>query len=76
MINVALDQYEPMEIHHKGYAGIYFLSAYTKRLLPYFEKQEDWVIMKEKSEGELTMSCSNYDRNGYIIYCSNKKINI
>ena len=76
MIDVALDQYEPAEIHHKAYAGIYFLSAYTKRLLPYFEKQEDWVIMKDKSEGELTMSCSNYDRNGYIIYCSNQKINI
>lgn len=75
MISVALDQYEPIPIHNKAYAGIYFLSAHTKRLLPYFnEPIQDWVVMRERSEGELTVSCSNYDRNGYIMYCSNKKI--
>lgn len=75
MISVALDQYEPMPIHNKAYAGIYFLSAHTKRLLPYFDEPiQDWVVMRERSKGELTVSCSNYDRNGYIMYCSNKKI--
>ena len=76
MIDVALDQYEPIEIHNKAYAGIYFLSAHTKRLLPYFDSYKDWMVMKERMEGELTLSCSNYDRNGFIIYCSNKKINL
>jgi len=77
MISVALDQYEPIPIHNKAYAGIYFLSAQTKRLLPYFnEPIQDWVVMRERSEGELTVSCSNYDRNGYIMYCSNKKIKL
>lgn len=77
MISVALDQYEPIPIHNIAYAGIYFLSAHTKRLLPYFnEPIQDWIVMRERSEGELTVSCSNYDRNGYIMYCSNKKIKL
>ena len=77
MILVALGQYEPIAIHNKAYAGIYFLSAHTKRLLPYFDQpMQDWVVKKERIDGELTVSCSNYDRNGYIIYCSTKKINI
>lgn len=77
MISVALDQYESMPIHNKAYAGIYFLSAHTKRLLPYFDEPiQDWVVMRERSKGELTLSCSNYDRNGYIMYCSNKKIKL
>ncbi|MBQ2857750.1 MAG: ATP-grasp domain-containing protein [Bacteroidaceae bacterium] len=75
MILVALDQYENIPVHNKAYAGIYFLSAHTKRLLPYFNQpDQNWVVMKERTEGELTISCSNYDRNGYIMYCSNKKI--
>ena len=77
MISVALDQYKSVPIHNKAYAGIYFLSAHTKRLLPYFDQpMQDWVIKRERVDGELTVSCSNYDRNGYIIYCSTKKINI
>lgn len=77
MILVALDQYESVPITNKAYAGIYFLSAHTKRLLPYFDLPlQDWVVKKERTGEELIVSCSNYDRNGYIMYCSNKKITL
>ena len=75
MILVALGEYNPVAVHHVAYAGIYFLSAYTKRLLPYFNIQlANWMVRRERKTGELTVSSSNYDRDGFIIYCSDKKI--
>ena len=75
MILVALGSYQPIEVRNIAYAGIYFLSAYTERLLPYFENErENWMVQRERYGKELTYSSSNYDRNGYIIYCSDKKI--
>ena len=75
MILISLDIYNPSLIHNIAYSGIYFLSAYSSRLLPFFEKPKaDWMIMRERSQKELTMSSSNYDRDGFILYCSNKKI--
>ncbi len=72
---VALDMYEPVRVHNIAYVGIYFLSAYTSRLLPYFDiPVEDWMFMRERTSTELTASCSNYDRDGFILYCSNRKI--
>ena len=75
MILVALGEYNPVAVHHVAYAGIYFLSAYTKRLLPYFNiPLANWMVRRERKTGELTVSSSNYDRDGFIIYCSDKKI--
>lgn len=75
MILVALDMYEPIAVHNTAYAGVYFLSAYTDRLLPYFDiPKEEWMVMRERTGKELTFSCSNYDRNGFILYSSNKKL--
>lgn len=75
LILVSLGMYESVPVHNIAYSGVYFLSAYTDRLLPYFEKEmEEWMIIRERTGEELTHSCSNYDRNGFILYCSNKKI--
>lgn len=75
LLLVALDEYVPVNVHDTAYAGIYFLSAYTARLLPYFERaQEKWIVRRERTSNVLTNSIGNYDRDGYIIYCSNKKI--
>ena len=75
LLLVALDEYVPANVHDTAYAGIYFLSAYTARLLPYFEgAQEKWIVRRERTSNVLTNSIGNYDRDGYIIYCSNKKI--
>lgn len=75
LLLVSLGMYESSPVHNIAYSGIYFLSAYTSHLLPYFDTPiENWVVMRERTGEELTASCSNYDRNGFILYCSNKKI--
>ena len=77
LLLVALDEYVPVAVHNIAYAGIYYLSAYTDRLLPYFEgAQEKWMVKRERINQTLTNSCGNYDRDGFILYCSDKKITI
>ena len=78
MILVALDMNIDEYVHNTGYAGVYFLSAYTSRLLPYFDenRREKWMVFRERTSFDLTMSSSNYDRDGYIIYKSDSKISI
>lgn len=77
LLRVALDEYLPSIVHDVAFAGIYYLSAYTERLLPYFEgPQKEWMIKRERMNQILTKSCGNYDRDGFILYCSNRKINI
>ena len=77
LLLVALDEYIPIPVHNVAFAGIYYLSAYTIRLLPYFESpQEEWMVKRERINQTLTNSCGNYDRDGFILYCSDKKISI
>lgn len=77
LLLVALDEYVPSTIHNVAYAGIYYLSAYTERLLPYFKgPQEKWMVKRERVNQVLTNSCGNYDRDGFILYCSDKKIKL
>lgn len=77
LILMSLDEPLKQEVHQVAYAGIYFLTAFTARLLPYFEQPLDkWMYKRERLNSELRLSCSNYDRDGFIIYCSNKKIQL
>lgn len=77
LLLVCLDEYVPLAVHQVAYAGIYYLSAYSEHLLPYFEgPQEKWMVKRERINQTLTNSCGNYDRDGYILYCSDKKINL
>lgn len=75
MILVSLDLFQPIEVKQVAYTGIYFLSAYTSRLLPYFNNlNSEWLVRKAQNNKILTNSISNYDRDGYIIYKSDKKV--
>lgn len=75
LIDISLDRYEYIPPHNIACSGIYFLSASTSRLLPYFkEQQEDWMVERVWTGGKLTQARSNYDHDGYIIYKSDKKI--
>lgn len=77
LLLVSLDAYVPPTVHNMAFAGIYYLSAYTDRLLPYFEcPQEKWMVKRERINQTLTNSCGNYDRDGYILYCSDRKIKL
>ena len=74
MIEVSLGIYERKEIHNKAFAGIYYLVAQSKRLLPWFYKDEPWIFKKQLSNDVLVESTSNYEHNGFIIYKSDAKI--
>ena len=77
LLLVFLDEYIPVAAHNIAYAGIYYLSAYTSRLLSYFEDpKEKWMVKRVRTTQTqaLTNSCGNYDRDGFILYCSDKKI--
>ena len=56
------------------FSGIYFLSKKTERLLPYFEKENDFEVQKEYLNKNLVNITNSNDRSGYIIYSANQKI--
>lgn len=75
LIDISLDSYENIKPHNIACSGIYFLTASTSRLLPYFKgRKEDWMVERVWTGKELTQARSNYDHDGYIIYKSDKKI--
>lgn len=78
MIEVALGVFqEPVQTAEPAYAGIYYLCKQTESLLPFFEraKKESWYVEGNIINRKLSESHSNYERDGYIIYKSNHKIN-
>jgi biotin carboxylase len=79
MIEVALGTYQsPIKISEPSFAGIYYLCKQTEEYLSFFEKAtgESWFVDGEIKNRKLKESRSNYERDGYLIYKSNKKINI
>lgn len=77
MIDIALGKYECRPVRNISYCGILFLSAQNSRILKYFdERAYDWMIERKRTNLQLTVSSSNYDRDGYIIYRSKKPLNL
>lgn len=76
MIQVALGNFQQPKVSQKKYSGIYFLCNQTEYLLPSFIREKDPAHVVEKCIDSLSLhtSTSNYDRNGYIIYCSDHKL--
>ncbi len=79
VLDIALGQFIfPLEITQKKYSGVYFLSENTKQLLPYFTENqlEDYIVKKEITNPSLQNAHSSNDRSGYLIYQSDKKIDL
>ena len=80
MIDVALDSFAiPKQIKNISFAGIYFLCNQTKHLLTYFEGDSfEWLYEKVLYHplDHLTDSTGNYNRDGFIIYKSDHKIEL
>lgn len=77
MIDVALGTFKSIiKVSEPAYAGVYFLCKQTENLLPFFiqAKNQEWLVEKEIKNTKLKESCSNYERDGYLIYKSNYKI--
>lgn len=77
MIEVALGVFKsPKRVSDPSFAGIYYLCKQTEEYLPFFEqaRYKEWYVEGEIYNKELKDSQSNYDRDGYLIYKSRKKI--
>ena len=76
MIDVALGIFRPKEVKNISYSGIYFLCEQTKARTEFFKNavNEPWLVDINVSNYNLSVATGNYDRNGYLIYNSDKKI--
>ncbi len=75
LLKTATGDYRSVEVHDRAFAGVYFLSAFSDRLLPYFDgEMPEWMVCRARDNDELRFSTSNRDRNGHIIYCNNSKV--
>ena len=77
VIEVCLNCFElPGTVSNNAYSGVYFLSRNTERLAPYFEIENSFDYEKKILNEDLKYVQSSNDRSGYIIYKSDKRINI
>lgn len=79
VLDIALGQFIfPIEIARKKYSGVYFLSENTKQLLSFFSENQynDYIVKKEMTNPSLQNVHSSNDRSGYLIYQSDKKIDL
>lgn len=77
MIEVALGIYKgPVRVSKPSFAGIYYLCKQTEEHLHFFEQAKDreWFVEGEIRNRNLKESHSNYERDGYFIYKSNRKV--
>lgn len=76
MIDVALNNFAKPIVHSIQCAGIYFLCKQTAHWSNFFHqaKKQEWLYRKEIKSYELKESQTNQDRNGFLIYRSEKKI--
>jgi biotin carboxylase len=76
VIDVALNEFEMPNILKNNYAGVYFLSKETERILPYFDKKNDFEVEKKKLSDSLVEIKNSNDRSGYLIYKAKKRIKL
>lgn len=79
IIDIALGGFnQDFTLNHVAFSGIYFLCGHTKHLLDVFKNPQkpDWIIESNVISEDLIDSISNYDRNGYLIYKSDHKIQL
>ena len=77
VIEVALGTFTPPQLKEHNYSGVYFLSEATAHLQPIIEQHALPEIVKaEITDSELhPLTCSG-DRSGYLIYKSDKKLEL
>lgn len=78
VLDVAIGDFSAPCFSQRKYSGVYFLSENTKRLFPVIK---DWKKFPYFVRGEITEPIlrdveKSADRSGYVIYQSNKKIEL
>lgn len=78
IIDIALGTFQENDIlpRTNSYAGIYYLCTQTAKWLPFFEaaNKQPWFVEGQIYSTDLHESHSNYERDGYLIYKSSRKI--
>lgn len=79
-IDCCLGRYVHKPVHNVAYTGIYFHCKANEHLAPIFEKAKsaDWCVCNTVTQDCFTDANSNVEtsKSGYIIYCSDKKIDL
>lgn len=81
LIDIALNRFDANDIINLGNSsGIYFLCKQTGHLKKYFESENsfnpDWLVEKVLKDPNLREGTTNYNRNGFLIYKSDKRIEL
>ncbi len=78
MIDVAVGNFQEPKIENIAFAGVYYLCEQTKHLMSVFNNPDnnDLFIEKVIDGEELRVTTGNHDRNGFMIYRSNKKVSL
>ena len=76
VLNIALNSFEIPIINHEFFAGVYYLSEETSKLIPFFHEDYNFIVEKKIINGDLKRIKSSNDRSGYIIYQSDAKIDL
>lgn len=76
VIDIALNKFDMPNVSKKTYSGVYFLSKETEALLPVFSTTNPFDVEKKIQSRVLKNISNSNDRSGYLIYQSNKKINL
>lgn len=76
MLQVAVSEFEFHKVSSKHSSGIYFLTKQTKERLPFFlsSKSQAWYVGGQLLSLDLIDSKGNAEKNGYVIYQSDKRI--
>lgn len=77
VIEVALGTFNPPQLTEHNYSGVYFLSEATSYLKPIIEQHTLLEIVQAKITDSTLhpLTCSG-DRSGYLIYKSDKKLDL
>jgi len=78
VVEVAMGQFEEPSLTEHHHSGVYFLSKETDRMKPIIENYKEYpeIVKAEITNNELrNIECSG-DRSGYLIYKSDKKMNV
>lgn len=78
VIDVALGQFSEPKLPLHKHSGVYFLCEETKHLFPIIKgwRNNPTFIMGEITDNELRNVEKSADRSGYVVYQSDKKINL
>lgn len=76
VIEVALNKFTLPKLEQSSCSGVFFLSKESERISPFFQIKNKFDFKKEITNEDLKFLKSSNDRSGFLIYSSNKKIEL